>query len=69
MAYDKAKYKALIALEVPRKIALALADDNSPVPKKGVAVADLSGSADLPTTVSKVNALLAALRAAGVIAP
>ena len=31
MAYDKAKYEALRALEVPRKIALALADDNNPV--------------------------------------
>jgi hypothetical protein len=33
------------------------------------AIADLAGGADLPTTVTKVNAILAALRAAGVIAP
>lgn len=32
------------------------------------AIADLAGGADLPTTVTKVNAILAALRAAGVIA-
>lgn len=32
------------------------------------AIADLAGGADLPTTVTKVNAILAALRLAGVIA-
>lgn len=32
------------------------------------AIADLAGGADLPTTVTKVNAILAALRSAGVIA-
>ena len=32
------------------------------------AIADLAGGADLPTTVTKVNQILAALRAAGVIA-
>lgn len=32
------------------------------------AIADLAGGADLATTVTKVNALLAALRSAGVIA-
>lgn len=32
------------------------------------AIADLAGGADLATTVTKVNAILAALRAAGVIA-
>ena len=32
------------------------------------AIADLAGGADLPTTVTKVNAILAALRTAGVIA-
>jgi hypothetical protein len=31
------------------------------------AIADLAGGADLPTTVAKVNAILAALRTAGVI--
>lgn len=33
------------------------------------AIADLAGGADLPTTVTKVNAILAALRTAGVLAP
>lgn len=33
------------------------------------AIADLAGGADLPTTVAKVNAILAALRTAGVLAP
>lgn len=33
------------------------------------AIADLAGGADLPTTVTKVNAILAALRTAGIIAP
>ena len=32
------------------------------------AIADLAGDADLPTTVAKVNAILAALRTAGVLA-
>lgn len=32
------------------------------------AIADLAGGADLATTVSKVNAILAALRTAGVLA-
>lgn len=32
------------------------------------AIADLAGGADLATTVAKVNAILAALRTAGVIA-
>lgn len=33
----------------------------------GAAVADLAGGADLPTTVTKVNELLASLRTAGLI--
>lgn len=32
------------------------------------AIADLAGGADLPTTVAKVNAILAALRSAGLLA-
>lgn len=32
------------------------------------AIADLAGGADLATTVTKVNAILAAMRSAGVIA-
>lgn len=35
--------------------------------KKTPAIADLAGGADLPTTVTKVNAILAALRTAGLI--
>lgn len=35
---------------------------------QGAAVADLAADADLPTTVAKVNALLAALRTAKIIA-
>ncbi|UIJ43786.1 hypothetical protein LZK98_11855 [Sphingomonas cannabina] len=34
----------------------------------GAAIADLAGGADLATTVAKVNAILAALRTAGIIA-
>ena len=34
---------------------------------KAAVVADLAGGADLATTVSKVNAILAALRAAGLM--
>lgn len=33
----------------------------------GTAIADLAGGADLPTTVAKVNVIIAALEAAGVI--
>jgi|GEM_PF-3483255 len=36
--------------------------------KETPVIADLAGGADLPTTVTKVNALLAALRTAGIIA-
>jgi len=39
------------------------------VVKRTPAIADLAGGADLPTTVTKVNALLAALRTAGVVTP
>jgi len=72
MTYDTDKYKALRSLEVPHKIALALADDSNPLAAGGVlepgaAVADLAGGATLPTTVTKVNELLASLRAAGLI--
>jgi hypothetical protein len=35
--------------------------------KKTPAIADLAGGADLPTTVTKINAILAALRTAGLI--
>lgn len=39
------------------------------VVKKTAAEADLAGAADLPTTVAKVNALLAKLRTAGIVTP
>lgn len=70
MAYDKAKFDKLISLEVPYKIALALSDNTNPlaVTGKGAAVADLAGGATLVQTVTKVNELLASLRAAGIIA-
>lgn len=35
--------------------------------KKTPAITDLAGGADLPTTVTKINAILAALRTAGLI--
>lgn len=71
MPYNKTKYQALRSLDVPRPIALALADNSSPLNvtiPKGAAVPNLAGDADLPTTVAKVNALLTSLRAAGLIA-
>lgn len=37
--------------------------------KKTPQIADLAGGADLPTTVTKVNAILAALRTAGLVTP
>lgn len=39
------------------------------VVNRASAVADLAGGADLPTTVAKVNDLLAKLRTAGILAP
>lgn len=68
MAYDKTKYTQLRSLEVPYKLALSLSDDDSPLTQQGVAVADLAGGATLAQTVTKVNELLASLRAAGLIA-
>lgn len=68
MTYNKAKFEKLISLEVPYKIALALSDDSAPL-GKGAAVADIPspGSATAATTATKVNELLASLRAAGLI--
>lgn len=71
MSYDKAKFNALRSLEVPFQIALALSDDESPLNVTipvAAAVEDLAGGADLPTTVTKVNELLAELRTAGLLA-
>lgn len=75
MPYNATKYQQLRALGVERDLARQLADNNSPIPSvsqlptKMPAIADLAGGADLPTTVAKVNALLAALRTAGYLAP
>ena len=73
--YDKAKYDAWRSLEVPRGVALALANDDAPLVAEdslpamvsALAVEDLATDADLPTTVAKVNALLDALRDAGLM--
>lgn len=46
----------------------ALGLGNLSTRNQGAAVTDLAAGADLPTTVTKVNALLASLRAAGIIA-
>lgn len=76
MTYDHAVFNALTSYEVPRKIALALADSSSPIALKSTvgakvtataAPAALAGGADLPTTVTQVNALRTALIAAGVL--
>lgn len=63
---------------VPEGFRLWVADENILLVHDGsaflrvgtqaAAVADLSGGADLPTTVSKVNELLASLRASGLLA-
>jgi hypothetical protein len=44
-----------------------MAAPTAPLPL--AAIPDLAGGADLPTTVAKVNAILAALRSAGIVAP
>lgn len=71
MAYDKTVYNKLVSMEVPRKIALALADANSPVKVvvPTTAPAALAGGADLPTTVARFNDLRTALIASGVLKP
>jgi hypothetical protein len=67
MTYSKSTYGFYRSREVPVKTALALADDAAPIPAGLVMdnIAALAGGADLPTTVTKVNALLTALKAAG----
>jgi hypothetical protein len=51
-----------------KRMAPASTTRQGPV-KMAAAVANLAGGADLPTTVAKVNALLASLRTAGILAP
>lgn len=65
MAYDQTKYQFWKSAEVPRKIGLALADDNAPlIATPGVAVDDATTEAE---AVTQLNALLASLRDAGFI--
>ncbi len=70
MAYDKTVYTKLVAMEVPRKIALALADANSPVkvvvPQTAPA-ALVVGTATLAQTQTAFNDLRTKLIAAGVL--
>lgn len=61
-----------MALGVPKFLrtkaaarATAAADAKSAA-AANIVIADLAGGADLPTTVTKVNAILAALRTAGI---
>lgn len=67
MAVIPSLYRKLVALGVPAAVATKVATQGSQPPAIGDAVADLAGGATLPTTVTKVNELLAALREAGVI--
>lgn len=60
MAYSVAQYRALRSLEVPRKIALALADDDNPFKADTVAApSSLTAPADIAATYteSEVQAL------------
>ena len=71
MTYDKDKYSKLRSLEVPRVIALALANDDSPLNAEiavAGAVADLESDAELTEVVAGFNDLLASLRGAGLLA-
>lgn len=69
MAYDHAVFNTLTSLEVPRKIALALADSTSPikviVPQTGVSA--LTGSETLAQVITQVNLIRTKLIAAGVL--
>lgn len=75
MTYDHTKFQKLISLEVPYKIALALADDDSPliqeIPDALVAanVAEIAdpASATAEEVGDKVNELIAALVDAGLM--
>lgn len=69
MAYSKPIFEALTSMEVPRKIALALADDASPVKVivPQAAPAALAGGETLPNTVAAFNTLRTKLISAGVL--
>lgn len=58
-------YRRMRGLGVPESLAQLFADPENTF--QGAAVADLGGAADLAATRAKVNELLAALRAAGLI--
>lgn len=64
MAYDHTKFMTYRSLGLSAKVALALASDTAPVNVQGDAVADATGAGDV---VAQLNALLASLRAAGLI--
>lgn len=70
MGYNKAAYSALVSAKVPKKIALSLADDSSPIkvivpqPKQ----TDLNtGTATATQIATQLNALEALLVTAGVL--
>lgn len=65
MDYDHTKYTTYRSLGVPYKLALALASDTAPVNVPADAVDDATDTNDI---VAQFNALLASLRAAGVLA-
>lgn len=73
--YDVDKYNALISLEVPYKIALALASDVSPLNgdlddalvAANVAVFATPGTATAADAATKINAVINALVAAGLM--
>lgn len=56
MAYNVAQYKALRSLEVPRRVALALADDDQPFKAATVAAPPaLTSPADIPASYNEAN--------------
>lgn len=71
MSYNQTIYKKLRSMEVPRPIALALADDNSPVkvivPQSAPAAIASPGTATASDVATAYNSLRTALIAAGVL--
>lgn len=75
MSYDHAKYNALRSLDVPRRIALALADDSNPLNVPTVLdfeqianVAQVDEAAELVDVIQAVNDLLTNLKTSGLMA-
>jgi predicted RecA/RadA family phage recombinase len=61
---------AMVAVAVEAKASTATEGKAVIIPRlapAGAAIADLAGGADLPTTVTKVNAIISALEAGGII--